>query len=251
MARPKLGTLYKVKGTDNWFFQKKGYAGRIDTGTSDRFRAEQFLRSATAKVGDPNPSPEEQQIADGLQTLAASLDPRFKPEHQKSPEVKDESLPSDDADFGERVKPVAPTFSNKPLPLPSQTAQGQKTATESKAGIILDNFKSRFTPQKRERLFGALGSGVARVNALAYELGLGVGNMRLKDAYVFSPEDLEILKTAYEMGLDELFEATDPRWYHLALVGNVSMIVGSLPYIEKKPPKIAKGATPEEPNNGN
>lgn len=231
MARPKFGQLYQLKNSPNWVFQKKGFPGRIDTGTSDRFRAEQFMRAASAKVGDPHPSPEENAVANGLESLARSLYPGGVPT-----DIPANEKPTITPETGPPGLPVsAPLWEAKPLPNSAPTMPG---APVNKAIQTIDAFKSRFTPAKRERLFGAMGAGLARVDAIIYELGLGIGGYKLKEAYVFSPEDIEIMKTAYEMGLDEVFNNADPQWYHLLLIGNASMIVSSLPYIEKKPKKI-------------
>lgn len=251
MARPKFGQLYQVKGSPNWVFQKKGFPGRIDTGTSDRFRAEQFMRAATAKVGDPTPSPEENLVAEGLKSLAGALNP--DPNAKPTSEVKDsENAAKPD------LSNVSPLFTSSPLPIPPTASQSTNTANSGTMGVVvpinkaanaLEGFKSRFNPAKRERLFGAMGSGLARINAIGYEIGLGFGGFKLKGDYIFSNEDLEIMKTAFEMGIDELFHSADPQWWHLLIIGNASMIVSSIPYIEKKPKEI-KTATPPGDDNG-
>ena len=246
-GRPKSEELYRKKGSHNWYFYRKGF-GTVDTGTTDRFKAEQLFRQMAPKqattaqvIANPIESPDP--VRSALQTLAERLpigrpaEPRpITPEDFEAPvlnanEWQAHTVPQSSAQAFEPVQPKAfEPLPTGPQPL-SQTAKDIGADTKYQA---LQTLKKRLTPGKRDKLMGVLAGGAAKVNALAVELGLSVTGRKLKDDFVFSEEDLEIVKTGYEMGLDELLGQADPEWWHLVLVGNVTMIVTMLPATEKK-----------------
>lgn len=246
-GRPKSEELYRKKGSHNWYFHRKGF-GTVDTGTTDRFKAEQVFRAMAPKgtpqvVATSADVVPEQPVRSALQVLAERL-PIGRPNEPSTLSSEDFDKVVPNANDWQASEPPRQTVPELPAPNAAQYAPlptGPQPLTQSARDIgsdvrsqALAQLKKKLTPGKRDKLMGVLAGGAAKINALAVELGLSVTGRKLKDDFVFSEDDLEVVKTGYEMGLDELLGQADPEWWHLVLVGNVTMIVTMLPATEKK-----------------
>jgi hypothetical protein len=244
MGRPKSGELYRAKKTgNNWQFHKKGF-GTVDTGTADRFHAEQIMKA----MGGAQPDVPRIKASDvlevdvrpALEHLSASLPPaqgnqQWATKIQETQETPPQ-LPTSAASTS-WVSPPNPSLSTA-APTGSPTSQAAVQAAGIVSGDVktaaLASLKKKLSPGKREKLMTIMGGGLARINALAGELALAATGRKLSADYVITDDDLEILKTGYEMGLDELLNNADPEWWHLVITGNLVLAITLAPHVEKK-----------------
>lgn len=247
MGRPKSGELYRAKKTgQNWQFHKRGF-GTVNTGTADRFRAEQIMKAAGGAAPEvPRviaEQPADVDVRTPLAVLAASLPPaQGNAEWAARLQRPEESTPIEPLPTSgwERSVETAPPHTPAPFTFqpisrtPEVIGQHVASVAGDAKSAALANLKRKLTPAKREKLMAVLGGGLAKVNALAVELALGMSGRKLADDYVISDDDLEIIATGYQMGLDELLANADPEWWHLVLTGNLVLAVSILPHVERK-----------------
>ena len=125
MGRPKNRTLYKKKGAENWYYYQPGF-GSVDTGTNDRFSAEQALKKTTIV----NP------VVDDVRSALAQLSAQM-------PKVEN-TIPIDDV-----PKPA-------PTPTPTSTEQPITTVPLLPRTPTAQDVLRKLSPDKRERLMSAL-----------------------------------------------------------------------------------------------
>ncbi len=220
-GRPPARTLYRKRGSLNWLYYQPN-EGTIDTNETDRFRAEQVMNGKLVVQHDVDP------VRSALNEIHAQG--RFASESEnQTPQA---------------TSPVPETPSVEPVNLtPKVEPENVKTRIQSA-------FAKKLTPAKRDKLLGILATGVTHINALAVELGYSFLGRKLKDDYIVSNEDLELLKLGWELLIEDLFDMLEPKPWHVILIGNLFLIVAIAGHTEKKPKKVPERIEPNGTDSG-
>ena len=231
-GRPRANQLYKVKGSNTWRYYKKGF-GTVDTGQVDRVMAERAMKgipqageASIFQVPDEPTQVPTDPIRAALNTVA------------------EQTAPADQDSFNGSVPgpfPPSDTPSHvraSPSPEPDRLSKPELAVLRKLSG------------SKREKIIGLLGTGASRLNALAVTMTFGIAGFKVRDDFVMTDDELEIVKLGYDMWLDDVLDQIELKPGYVILIGNALLAASLVPHLERKPKKPKVTPTGEGGDNG-
>ena len=232
-GRPRANQLYKVKGSNTWRYYKKGF-GTVDTGQADRVMAERAMKgipqageASIFQVPDEPAAIPTDPIRSALHTVAVQTgtgDSSFDAPDQTASRVESDS--------------------------PASTVRASPSPEHDKLSKPVLAVLRKLSGSKREKIIGLLGMGASRINALAVTMTFGIAGFKVKDDFVMTDDELEIIKLGYDMWLDDVLDQIELKPGYVILIGNALLAASLVPHLERKPRKPKATPPGEGGDNG-